>query len=135
MQPHYTPPIIGFFWPCFNHGTQLNHWVTWLCTPYKLIFKTYRLSYLMMPLNVYKYLSILFSKYVFPRTPLGSPLDSSHHWLFFSLWKLSFHVVPFLKKFILTLLHSSLSICPFFSLYPVIEGHSHSHSAPVHWLI
>lgn len=93
-----------------------------------------------MPLNFYKVLINLQFQICLSRTPLASPLYSSHHWLnfFFPLKTFCPCIVPHHSKFILKigiLLHSSLSMCPFFFLYPVIEGHSHPHCTPIHWLI
>ena len=109
-----------FFLPCSNHGTQLNHWVIRLCTPCKLIFKTDRLSYSMMPLNFYKVLLNLQFQICLSLNATRVPIILFPSSAIFFLRKLSFHVVPFLNKFILTLTHSSLSICPFLS--PILSS-------------
>ena len=118
--PLYSSHHCLFFLPCSNHGTQLNHWVIRLCTPCKLIFKTYRLSYSMMPLNFYKVLLNLQFQICLSLNATRVPIILFPSLAIFFLRKLSFHVVPFLNKFILTLTHSSLSICPFFS--PILSS-------------
>ena len=70
----------------------------------------------MMPSNFYKVLLNLQFQICLSLNATRVPIILFPSLAIFFLRKLSFHVVPFLKKFILTLIHSSLSICPFFPL-------------------
>jgi len=74
----------------------------------------------MMPLNFYKVLVNLQFQICLSSNATRVPVMLFPSLAIFFLRKLSFHVVPFLNKFILTLIHSSLSICPFFS--PILSS-------------